>query len=38
MGLSEHGNLATMARAAGISYDDLIRAILATAHREGYGP
>jgi D-alanine-D-alanine ligase len=37
-GLSEHGNLATMACAAGISYDDLIRAILATARRDGYRP
>ncbi|WUH90299.1 ATP-grasp domain-containing protein [Streptomyces sp. NBC_00433] len=30
-GLSEHGNLATMAAAAGLSYDDLIRRVLATA-------
>lgn len=31
-GLSTRGNLATMARAAGISHTDLIRHILATAH------
>ena len=37
-GLSGHGNLATMARAAGISYDELIQAILANAHRDGYRP
>jgi D-alanine-D-alanine ligase len=37
-GLSRHGNLATMAHAAGISYDSLIEAILAAAHREGYRP
>jgi D-alanine-D-alanine ligase len=30
-GLSPHGNLATMARAAGISYDELMRHVLATA-------
>ncbi|MFI0718131.1 D-alanine--D-alanine ligase [Streptomyces sp. NPDC021224] len=30
-GLSPHGNLATMAKAAGISYDDLIRHVVATA-------
>lgn len=30
-GLSEHGNLATMVRAAGLSYDDLIRLVLTTA-------
>ncbi|MEU6851371.1 ATP-grasp domain-containing protein [Actinacidiphila alni] len=30
-GLSEYGNLATMARAAGVSYDDLIRRLLMTA-------
>jgi D-alanine-D-alanine ligase len=37
-GLSEHGNLATMASAARISYDELIRSILANAHRDGYRP
>jgi D-alanine-D-alanine ligase len=37
-GLSGHGNLATMASAAGISYDELIQAILANAHRDGYRP
>ncbi len=37
-GLSEHGNLATMASVAGISYDELIQAILAIAHRDGYRP
>ena len=37
-GLSRHGNLATMASAAGISYDELVAAILATAHRQGYRP
>ena len=37
-GLSRHGNLATMADAAGISYDELIAAILASAHRHGYRP
>ena len=37
-GLSRHGNLATMASAAGISYDELIAAILANAHRDGYRP
>lgn len=37
-GLSRHGNLATMAGAAGISYDELIAAILASAHRHGYRP
>ncbi|MEV8413958.1 D-alanine--D-alanine ligase [Streptomyces niveus] len=30
-GLSEHGNLATMAAAAGMSYGDLVRHVLATA-------
>jgi D-alanine-D-alanine ligase len=37
-GLSAHGNLATMASAAGISYDELVTAILASAHRDGYRP
>ncbi|WP_344641029.1 hypothetical protein [Kitasatospora cystarginea] len=37
-GLSPHGNLATMAAAAGISYDALIQAMLATAHTDGYRP
>jgi D-alanine-D-alanine ligase len=37
-GLSRHGNLATMASAAGISYDELIQEILANAHRDGYRP
>jgi D-alanine-D-alanine ligase len=37
-GLSAHGNMATMASAAGISYDELIQAILATADRDGYRP
>ncbi|MEV7177729.1 D-alanine--D-alanine ligase [Kitasatospora sp. NPDC093679] len=37
-GLSPHGNLATMAHAAGIGYDDLIGLILAAAHRPGYRP
>lgn len=37
-GLSGHGNLATMAIAAGISYDELIQAILANAHGGGYRP
>jgi D-alanine-D-alanine ligase len=37
-GLSRHGNLATMAGVAGISYDELIVAILASAHRHGYRP
>ncbi len=37
-GLSAHGNLATMASTAGISYDQLIQAILANAHRDGYRP
>ena len=37
-GLSRHGNLATMASAAGISYDELVATILATAHRQGYRP
>jgi D-alanine-D-alanine ligase len=37
-GLSRHGNLATMARAAGISYDELVATILANAHRQGYRP
>lgn len=30
-GLSPHGNLATMAKAAGISYDELMRHVLTTA-------
>jgi D-alanine-D-alanine ligase len=30
-GLSPHGNLATMAKAAGISYDQLMRSVVATA-------
>jgi len=34
-GLSEQGNLATMARAGGIGYDHLIRLILAAARRDG---
>ncbi|WP_435060135.1 D-alanine--D-alanine ligase family protein [Streptomyces sp. bgisy060] len=38
-GLSHTGNLATMAAAAGIDYDELIRMILATAHTtERYRP
>ncbi|KJK58552.1 hypothetical protein UK12_09910 [Saccharothrix sp. ST-888] len=37
-GLSPHGNLATMANAAGIGYDQLITAILAAAHHQGYRP
>ncbi len=37
-GLSRHGNLAAMAGVAGISYDELIAAILASAHRHGYRP
>jgi D-alanine-D-alanine ligase len=37
-GLSRHGNLATMADAAAISYDELIATILAGAHRHGYRP
>ncbi len=37
-GLSARGNLATMAGTAGISYDELIQTILATAHRDGYRP
>jgi D-alanine-D-alanine ligase len=37
-GLSAHGNMATMASVAGISYDELIQAILATADRDGYRP
>ncbi len=37
-GLSRHGNLATMASAAGISYDELITTILANARRQGYRP
>jgi D-alanine-D-alanine ligase len=37
-GLSRHGNLATMASAAGISYDELVTTILANAHRQGYRP
>ena len=34
-GLSHHGNLATMAAAAGIAYDQLVQRILATAHTSG---
>jgi D-alanine-D-alanine ligase len=37
-GLSRHGNLSTMASAAGISYDELITTILANACRQGYRP
>ncbi|MFJ3905675.1 D-alanine--D-alanine ligase [Streptomyces sp. NPDC090025] len=37
-GLSRTGNLATMAEAAGIDYDTLVRTILATAERSGYRP
>ncbi|MFJ8444052.1 D-alanine--D-alanine ligase family protein [Kitasatospora griseola] len=37
-GLSAHGNLATMANAAGISYDQLVGLILTAAHRAGYRP
>jgi D-alanine-D-alanine ligase len=37
-GLSRHGNLVTMAGAAGISYDELITTILANACRQGYRP
>jgi D-alanine-D-alanine ligase len=37
-GLSRHGNLATMASVAGISYDELITTILANARRQGYRP
>ncbi|MFI9319725.1 D-alanine--D-alanine ligase [Kitasatospora aureofaciens] len=37
-GLSTHGNLATMAAAAGISYDRLIATILASVHTDGYRP
>ncbi|WP_441250177.1 D-alanine--D-alanine ligase family protein [Kitasatospora sp. McL0602] len=37
-GLSPHGNLATMAGAAGISYDQLIALILDAAHHDGYRP
>ncbi|MFD8318497.1 D-alanine--D-alanine ligase family protein [Kitasatospora purpeofusca] len=37
-GLSPHGNLATMAAAAGISYDQLIQTMLTTAHTDGYRP
>ncbi|WP_327378974.1 hypothetical protein OG393_34330 (plasmid) [Streptomyces sp. NBC_01216] len=37
-GLSRTGNLATMAEAAGIDYDQLIRLILATATDQGYRP
>ena len=37
-GLSRHGNLATMASAAGISYDELITTILANACRWAYRP
>ena len=36
-GLSRHGNLATMASAAGISYDELVMTILANAHGTGTG-
>lgn len=39
LGQSHTGNLATMAAAVGIEYDQLIRTILATAHTtEGYRP
>ncbi|MEU3904152.1 D-alanine--D-alanine ligase [Streptomyces goshikiensis] len=34
-GLSLHGNLATMAEAGGIGYDQLVRMILATANTDG---
>jgi len=34
-GLSHHGNLATMAAAAGIDYDQLVQRILDTAHTGG---
>ncbi|MFJ1754948.1 D-alanine--D-alanine ligase [Kitasatospora sp. NPDC088134] len=37
-GLSPQGNLATMANAAGYSYDQLIGMIIASAHRDGYRP
>ncbi|MFE7637312.1 D-alanine--D-alanine ligase [Kitasatospora sp. NPDC057518] len=37
-GLSTHGNLATMAAAAGISYDTLIQTMLAAARANGYRP
>jgi D-alanine-D-alanine ligase len=37
-GLSRHGNLATMASAARISYDELVTTILANADRDGYRP
>lgn len=37
-GLSPHGNLATMAEAAGISYDELIKILMGTAVQEGYRP
>jgi len=37
-GLSVHGNLATMASAAGIGYDELVTTILANAYRQGYRP
>jgi D-alanine-D-alanine ligase len=37
-GLSAHGNLATMAAAAGISYGELVQAILASAGRDGSRP
>ncbi|MEU5215955.1 D-alanine--D-alanine ligase [Streptomyces sp. NPDC020807] len=37
-GLSRTGNLATMAEAAGIDYDALVRLVLATAERTGYRP
>ena len=38
-GLSRGGNLATMAAAAGISYDELINTtISANAHRQGSRP
>jgi D-alanine-D-alanine ligase len=37
-GLSPQGNLATMAEAASISYDELIKILMATAVQEGYRP
>lgn len=37
-GLSVHGNLATMASAAGIGYDELVTTMLANAYRQGYRP
>jgi D-alanine-D-alanine ligase len=37
-GLSRHGNLVTMASAAGISYDELVTTILVNACRQGYRP